>query len=198
MPLPGTNAALQFNNVSYLHSGNYSCALKDNINTSSPQVILDVQYPPRNTSVSASPYGEILEGSSVTLTCSSNANPPVQTYTWFKNNRSVTSERGSGQSYSITNITSEDSGQYHCKVLNTHGAENSTVVTLNVAAKAKYYGPPVIIVVGTVLAALALILIIIIFAVRRKAGAHREEGCRGVGPKAAMDNIYASTAEFDL
>uniref|UniRef100_A0AAR2JWW6 Ig-like domain-containing protein n=1 Tax=Pygocentrus nattereri TaxID=42514 RepID=A0AAR2JWW6_PYGNA len=35
-------------------------------------------------SVSISPTGEIVEGSSVTLTCSSDANPPVQNYTWFK------------------------------------------------------------------------------------------------------------------
>ncbi|KAG7271891.1 hypothetical protein CRUP_038143 [Coryphaenoides rupestris] len=38
---------------------------------------------PKDTSVSSSPSGEIEEGSSVTLSCSSDANPAAQ-YTWFK------------------------------------------------------------------------------------------------------------------
>ncbi|XP_041081612.1 B-cell receptor CD22-like [Polyodon spathula] len=42
---------------------------------------------PRNISVSVSPPGEIVPGSPVTLTCSSNANPPVSSYSWFKTSR---------------------------------------------------------------------------------------------------------------
>ncbi|KAJ8001574.1 hypothetical protein DPEC_G00170890 [Dallia pectoralis] len=53
----------------------------------SSTVFINVQYGPRNTSVSVSPSGEIVEGSSVTLTCSSDANPPVYNYTWYKKNR---------------------------------------------------------------------------------------------------------------
>uniref|UniRef100_A0A8C9W747 Ig-like domain-containing protein n=1 Tax=Scleropages formosus TaxID=113540 RepID=A0A8C9W747_SCLFO len=70
---------------------------------------------PKNTLVSISPSGDILEGSSVTLTCNSKANPPVDTYSWFKNGAEI-SQRGSMQDYDITNITSEDnSGEYHCE-----------------------------------------------------------------------------------
>ncbi|KAG9335399.1 hypothetical protein JZ751_004720, partial [Albula glossodonta] len=96
-------------------SGSYSCAVQDGHNhLLSTAVTLSVNYPPTDTSVSVSPSGEIEEGSSVTLTCSSDANPPVHRYTWFKKTGAVTSERGTGESHTITNISSEDSGQYYC------------------------------------------------------------------------------------
>uniref|UniRef100_A0A4W5RXR2 Ig-like domain-containing protein n=1 Tax=Hucho hucho TaxID=62062 RepID=A0A4W5RXR2_9TELE len=88
---------------------------------------------PKNTSVSFSPSGEIVEGSSVTLTCSSDANPPVDKYTWYKKN--VTSPKASGQSYSITNISSEDSGEYYCEALNEVGEQNSTSQLIIIAGK---------------------------------------------------------------
>uniref|UniRef100_A0AAY5EP51 Ig-like domain-containing protein n=1 Tax=Electrophorus electricus TaxID=8005 RepID=A0AAY5EP51_ELEEL len=79
--------------------------------------------PPKNVSIS--PSGEIVEGSSVTLTCSSDANPPVQNYTWFI--EGGTSPVGSGQTYRIVNITAEHTGLYYCVAQNEHGALNGTV-----------------------------------------------------------------------
>ena len=67
-------------------------------------------------------------GNTVTLTCSSDANPPVEIYTWFKVGEST--PVGSGQQYSITNIRSEDGGQYYCEARNEHGAEDSTAVSI--------------------------------------------------------------------
>uniref|UniRef100_A0A8K9VAX5 Ig-like domain-containing protein n=1 Tax=Oncorhynchus mykiss TaxID=8022 RepID=A0A8K9VAX5_ONCMY len=88
---------------------------------------------PKNISVSVSPSGEIVEGSSVTLTCSSDANPPVDKYTWYKKN--VTSPKASGQSYSITNISSEDRGEYYCEAQNGRGSKNSIAQMIIVAGK---------------------------------------------------------------
>nr|XP_015224230.1 PREDICTED: uncharacterized protein LOC107080081 [Lepisosteus oculatus] len=68
---------------------------------------------PKNTSVSISPSGAIAEGSSVTLTCSSSANPPVKNYSWFKING--TGPLYKGPNYTIINISSADSGQYYCE-----------------------------------------------------------------------------------
>ncbi|XP_029594759.1 B-cell receptor CD22-like [Salmo trutta] len=74
-----------------------------------------------------------MEGSSVTLTCSSDANPPVDNYTWYKKN--VASPKASGQSYSITNISSEDRGEYYCETQNGRGSMNSTALMIIVAGK---------------------------------------------------------------
>ncbi|KAI5606948.1 B-cell receptor CD22-like, partial [Silurus asotus] len=82
--------------------------------------------PPKNVSISLS--GEIVEGSSVTLTCSSDANPPVETHTWFKGRISV----GKGKTFTISKISSEDSGEYKCMCSNKVGHQNSTSETLNV------------------------------------------------------------------
>ncbi|KAI5611094.1 B-cell receptor CD22-like, partial [Silurus asotus] len=82
--------------------------------------------PPKNVLISLS--GEIVEGSSVTLTCSSDANPPVETYTWFTGTTSV----GKGKNFTISKISSKDSGDYKCMCSNKVGHQNSTSVTLNV------------------------------------------------------------------
>ncbi|XP_052356488.1 sialoadhesin-like [Oncorhynchus keta] len=119
--------------VSSEDAGNYSCAVEGLERILSPEETLTVRYGPKNTSVSVSPSGEIVEGSSVTLTCSSDANPPVDKYTWYKKN--VTSPKASGQSYNITNISSEDRGEYYCEAQNGRGSMNSSALMIIVAGK---------------------------------------------------------------
>ncbi|XP_064815263.1 sialoadhesin-like [Oncorhynchus masou masou] len=119
--------------VSSEDTGRYSCSVEGHEDLPSAEETLIVTYGPRNTSVSVSPSGEIVEGSSVTLTCSSDANPPVDKYTWYKKN--VTSPKASGQSYSITNIISEDRGEYYCEAQNGRGSNNSTALMIIVAGK---------------------------------------------------------------
>ena len=71
---------------------------------------------PKTPSVTVSPSGEIEEGSSVTLSCSSDANPAAN-YTWFKEHED--SVRESGKHYTITNITSEHGGNYYWIIILT-------------------------------------------------------------------------------
>ena len=93
-------------------------------------VLLGFLDPPKNVSVSISPSGEIVEGSSVTLTCSSDANPPVE-YNWFKG----TSLVAKGETYTMNKISSVDSGEYKCRSSNEHGEKLSEALTLNVLCK---------------------------------------------------------------
>ncbi|KAJ8362494.1 hypothetical protein AAFF_G00372000 [Aldrovandia affinis] len=112
-------------------SGEYSCkALNEVGSGSSHSKHLNVQYAPKSTTVSVSPSGEIVEGGSVTLTCSSNANPPVQRYTWFKKNDTGVWQTGSGQSLNTYNFRSWNSGQYYCEAENKHGVHNSTALSI--------------------------------------------------------------------
>ncbi|KAA0721817.1 hypothetical protein E1301_Tti021707 [Triplophysa tibetana] len=87
-------------------------------------------YAPRDVSVSISSSGVIVEGDSVNLTCSSESNPPVHIYSWFKENQ--TPSVGSGQTFSITNMNSSLSGWFYCVAENKHGSQRSAAVSLTV------------------------------------------------------------------
>ncbi|XP_048051797.1 sialoadhesin-like isoform X2 [Megalobrama amblycephala] len=119
---------LHLQSVSSSDEGNYQCEIRgNNDHLISPAVHLDVEYPPKSVSVSISPSGEIVSGDSVTLNCSSDSNPPAE-ISWFKEGKSV----GSGRIFSISNISSDHSGEYKCRSRNKHGEENSDTVMLNV------------------------------------------------------------------
>uniref|UniRef100_A0AAR2L799 Ig-like domain-containing protein n=1 Tax=Pygocentrus nattereri TaxID=42514 RepID=A0AAR2L799_PYGNA len=121
------NNQLHLQMISSEDAGSYSCVVGGSQHLHSTAHSLRVRYPPKNISVSINPSGEIVEGSSVTLTCSSDANPPVKNYTWFKEGE--TSPVGSGQNYSIISITADHTGLYYCVAQNDHGAERSAGVS---------------------------------------------------------------------
>ncbi|KAJ8333007.1 hypothetical protein SKAU_G00419030 [Synaphobranchus kaupii] len=125
--------------ASHLHHGQkitcralYKLQQGDIQKTSNTSLTLRVLYPPKNTSVSISPSGSVLEGSSVTLTCSSNANPPVQHYTWYKVNGTEINTVGTGQDLTFSVPEYSGSEQYYCEAQNKHGKENSTTVQLDI------------------------------------------------------------------
>ncbi|XP_026856989.1 myelin-associated glycoprotein isoform X2 [Electrophorus electricus] len=113
------------------------------------------------TSVTVISTGEIAEGSSLTLTCTSYSTSPVMNYTWFKTNGAITSLRGSGQNFSIERLSSKDSGLYTCMAQNSWGCQNATIqITIQKGSPVTFIG----IVCGL---ALALTVITIIAAYRR-------------------------------
>uniref|UniRef100_A0A3Q2VZQ4 Ig-like domain-containing protein n=1 Tax=Haplochromis burtoni TaxID=8153 RepID=A0A3Q2VZQ4_HAPBU len=71
-----------------------------------------------------------VEGSSVTLTCSSDANPAAN-YIWYKEDDE--SPKASGQNFTITDIQPEHSGSYYCVAQNSRGHQNS-ILQLDVVA----------------------------------------------------------------
>ncbi|XP_042171291.1 B-cell receptor CD22-like isoform X2 [Oncorhynchus tshawytscha] len=123
-----------FNQIQSSDTGEYYCVSQNEMGTDMSRTInMDVKYGPKNTSVSVSPSGEIVEGSSVTLTCSSDANPPVDKYTWYFQNETFLN--GCGQMYNISNFRSEDSGHYHCEAWNRRGSRNSTALMIILPGK---------------------------------------------------------------
>ncbi|XP_073698591.1 B-cell receptor CD22-like [Garra rufa] len=121
-----TNNQLLLQSVRREDAGRYSCALHGHTYIS-PAVHLNVTYPPVSPVISISPCCEIVEGDSVTLSCSSDSNPPAE-ISWFKGETFV----GSGRIYSISKISSDHSEEYKCKSINEHGEKYSDIVTLNV------------------------------------------------------------------
>ncbi|XP_064872763.1 B-cell receptor CD22-like isoform X2 [Oncorhynchus nerka] len=154
-----------FSQIQSSDTGEYYCESQNEMGTDWSRTInMDVKYGPKNTSVSVSPSGEIVEGSSVTLTCSSDANPPVDKYTWYKKN--VTSPKASGQSYTIHNVSSEDREGYYCEALNIIGRET---IPVHINVTSVFSWVPVM-GVGAVLTAGALLLTIYCYMKRRSTG----------------------------
>ncbi|XP_044047448.1 B-cell receptor CD22-like [Siniperca chuatsi] len=120
---------LVFRSIQSSDSGEYYCTAENKLGRGTFEYIINVKYAPKTSSVSVSPSAEIVEGSSVTLTCSSDANPAA-TYTWYKENQTL--PYGPGSIYNFTSISSEDRGKYYCKSENQYGQINSTSPFLDV------------------------------------------------------------------
>ncbi|XP_062395644.1 B-cell receptor CD22-like isoform X2 [Sardina pilchardus] len=178
-------------NVNTGQEGDYSCTLKGFEEHSSPLVNLAIMFAPKNTSISVNPSHLVFEGDSVNFTCSSDANPPVENYTWFKVNEST--PVGSGQQYSITNIRPEDGGQYYCEARNDIGAGNSLPVLITVLPENQTYVAFVI--VGVIVAAIVGISCTLIHMIR---GQTKEEFQISAGRRAAgSPSVEAAGAPED-
>uniref|UniRef100_A0A8C5CGT2 Ig-like domain-containing protein n=1 Tax=Gadus morhua TaxID=8049 RepID=A0A8C5CGT2_GADMO len=84
---------------------------------------------PKTPSVTVRPSGEIEEGSSVTLSCSSDANPAAE-YTWFKNNQPLPWEPS--QPHTFPSLRPEDRGTYRCHAENKYGLLSSNSIFMDV------------------------------------------------------------------
>ncbi|KAG9271777.1 sialoadhesin-like isoform X1 [Astyanax mexicanus] len=133
----GTGQNYSITSISSQHSGLYYCTALNQLGQhSSAPARLDVFYSPKDTRADVLPSGETVEGDSVTLTCSSDADPPVLTFNWFKQRPAADESLGTGQNYSITNISSQHSGLYYCTALNQLGQHSSAPARLDV-----FYSP---------------------------------------------------------
>ncbi|KAM8773645.1 sialoadhesin-like isoform 2-T5 [Acanthopagrus schlegelii] len=128
--IQGPEGVYNFSSISSEDRGNYSCKSENQYGEiSSTFLFLDIQYSPKTSSVSVSPSAEIVEGRSVTLTCSSDANPAAN-YTWYKENQTLI--QGQEGIYHFSSISSEDRGNYYCKSDNLHGEINSSFLFIDV------------------------------------------------------------------
>ncbi|XP_077950845.1 myelin-associated glycoprotein-like isoform X3 [Gasterosteus aculeatus] len=102
-------------------------------NSSTAQI--DVQFPPKGTTVIVQPDGPILEGVSVSLLCKSRANPPVTNYTWYKDD----DEEEPGSSLKLGAVDPSHSGHYRCKARNDLGEDQSAAIQLDIQCFAVLY-----------------------------------------------------------
>ncbi|XP_016134837.1 sialic acid-binding Ig-like lectin 11 [Sinocyclocheilus grahami] len=122
-----TGSNLTINNTDPTHSGRYYCTAENTHGTQNSSVLLDVQYAPKNTSLSAFPSSSVMEGNPVTLICSSDANPAVN-YTWYRDAERPLNPVQTGSNLTINNTDPTHSGRYYCTAENTHGTQNSSVL----------------------------------------------------------------------
>ncbi|XP_028985537.1 sialoadhesin [Betta splendens] len=128
--------------VTSMDSGGYFCQIQTGDEVRNSAVLtINVQYPPKDTAISLSPPGEFQPRLPVTLACSSDANPPVHTYTWYQGQAclpyadkssyrarmSSATMTGSNLTLSRTNISVMEYGQHCCVARNKHGSQTYSV-----------------------------------------------------------------------
>ncbi|XP_065124656.1 B-cell receptor CD22-like [Paramisgurnus dabryanus] len=123
-----TGYNLTFNVINRTHTGRYYCQTKNKHGTRNTSVSLDIQYAPKNTSVSVFPSNSVLEGSSVTLICSSDGNPAVFNYTWYRENGGQLEELQTGFNLTFNVTDRTHTGRYYCQAKNQHGTHNISVL----------------------------------------------------------------------
>ncbi|KAL6481955.1 hypothetical protein MHYP_G00100350 [Metynnis hypsauchen] len=204
--LSSSTDQLHLQPVSREDAGRYHCAVLGQ-NLRSPEVTLNVRYGPKNVLASISPSGEIVEGSSVTLTCSCDANPPVENYTWFKEGGS--SPVGSGHRYSFI-FDSKSIGWYYCLALNEHGSAKSAAMLVNSKAECS---TSLYVVVGVGLCGIAAFNVVFVLMcwIKKKKRTMKENDHQNVDPNAeddtytaldpvsrSSDDVYNTLANVDL
>ncbi|KAM8735990.1 B-cell receptor CD22-like isoform 1-T2 [Acanthopagrus schlegelii] len=97
-------------------AGQYHCAILGQESVRSASVALNVHYAPEKVTLSMNPSGDIVKGSSITFSCSSDASPPVtqRGYSLYKDGHFVRS----GQSHTISDVQPSHSGMYYCQAWN--------------------------------------------------------------------------------
>ncbi|XP_026215362.1 B-cell receptor CD22-like [Anabas testudineus] len=187
-----------FRSITSSDSGQYYCEAGNKLGKNrSESVSIDVKYPPNLPSVSVSP-SEIVEGSSVTLTCSSDANPAAD-YTWYKENEE--SPKASGQIFTITDIRAEHSGNYYCEAQNSVGRHNNTLhLTVDPAISEEWKSITVATVPAGLLAIILIsVLVWIIIKSSSKQRSEPEEGAHDGGqiqPAEQQDDLSYATVYF--
>ncbi|KAI9514818.1 hypothetical protein NQZ68_031008 [Dissostichus eleginoides] len=149
---------LYLSNMSSENTGNYICSLKTHTGATSGAIYIDVEYGPKNTSVSVSPSMEVDAGTNVSLICSSHANPPVENYTWFRVDANFSKDVGHQPVF-----FPDDGGKYLCCATNKHGSQKSSVVVLKI--KAYWTTLPRDVLIITAIA--VLLIVIALIAIRR-------------------------------
>ncbi|CAL8321486.1 unnamed protein product [Boreogadus saida] len=166
--------------------GTYRCHAENQYGQlGSNSIFLDVTYDPNTPLVTVSPSGEIEEGSSVTLSCSRDANPAAN-YTWFREHED--SVKASGQNYTITNITSEHGGNYYCQAHNAIGFHNSTFLLIKVCIQSLKSTDVALttspswtttVAVRGIVVLLATVLLLVFLCMRRKRASRKASGQGG-------------------
>ncbi|GAA6224414.1 B-cell receptor CD22-like isoform X1 [Lates japonicus] len=165
-------------------SGNYYCQMQTGDKVQNSKILaIDVEYPPRYATVSISPAGELQEVLPVTLTCSSEANPPVHMYSWYKGaaclpttdksfhqpRQTLATLTGRGSTLSSANISAEEYGKHCCVARNRHGSHVYSVTLRDSrAANTSNSSGSRAVLIGVTIAVLVVIIAIVAFLMTRK------------------------------
>ncbi|XP_057698854.1 B-cell receptor CD22-like isoform X2 [Corythoichthys intestinalis] len=149
-----------FNSIRPEDSGSFYCKAYNKYgHVNSDPVFINVQYLPRLPTISARPSSNVKMGSSVSLNCSSDANPTAH-YVWYKNLEKL--DNSEGPMFNISNFQLHNEGEYHCEARNSRGSRRAALL---LQAQA---GSLTGVAVGCAMAGILLILLLVTILLLRK------------------------------
>ncbi|KAK5883301.1 hypothetical protein CesoFtcFv8_019644 [Champsocephalus esox] len=125
------SAAAHHNNQSFSCSVTYPLPAGGSSRSSATSQRLSVLYGPKDTVATVSNSAPVFEGQSVTLTCFSEANPPVSLYTWYRGDRGKLTKIGKGEKL-VLQASQTDSALYLCEAQSPMASQRSRPVSLEV------------------------------------------------------------------
>ncbi|XP_066428960.1 sialoadhesin [Eleutherodactylus coqui] len=120
---------LEIGDITTKNQGEYKCQAQNSLGT----VEKSIKFTPQSARLKVAPSEEIYEGQSVTLTCEVPRMDNI-TYTWYKNNKWL--HEGPEKIYVLNNVSSSETGSYHCLANHWRGNRSSPLVGISVL-----YGP---------------------------------------------------------
>ncbi|XP_075047820.1 B-cell receptor CD22-like isoform X2 [Mixophyes fleayi] len=131
--------------------------------TSTRKDTLHIKYGPKNTTISIVENTKTKEGDNVTLRCTSQANPPVTHYIWYKIGKPKTLLPEHEDKITVRNVTSE---KYICSASNGIGTADSQMFEFtNQSGNGNDYLP---VIIGSAAGLGFITLVILIFCIFRR------------------------------
>ncbi|XP_072423587.1 B-cell receptor CD22-like [Chiloscyllium punctatum] len=124
----GTGNILTIRSITPTESGDYYCEAENVIGKqASKSFRIEMLYSPRNMQVSVSPSDSAIhEGDNITLSCTSDSNPPTSWYKWeLRQGEEAESLESSERDLTLYRVTHKQEGVYSCEAGNTVGANSS-------------------------------------------------------------------------
>ncbi|XP_059497258.1 hemicentin-1-like [Stegostoma tigrinum] len=146
---------------------NYICSARNSVGVKdSDPVRLNIQYAPRNMKVLITPLNSTInEGDNITLSCTSDSNPPPSWYKWTRRKGEETEAlESSERDLTLYRVTRKQEGVYSCQAGNTVGANRSEECRIEIRKSS--FG----LIIGICMAPLAFIItmVLVIVCYRRK------------------------------
>ncbi|XP_071607036.1 vascular cell adhesion protein 1 [Heliangelus exortis] len=155
--------------VTFLNGGVYECVAENKFGKSTKEITLNVEYGPKNTTISAIPATVVKEGETVMMKCTSSGNP-VPVISWKKMKATGESVKiFQGATLTIQNIKSADLGLYECEAYNHFGKEEKAVKLVVQGRLEKPDEMIPLIIAFSGVAAIAVPVVVILIYVSRKA-----------------------------
>ncbi|GDY22711.1 hypothetical protein LBMAG56_40580 [Verrucomicrobiota bacterium] len=139
-----TNMTLTLPSVDTTNAGNYRVVITNRtgtINLTSPVATLTIVTSSIPPFITGPPLAQTnFVGATVILTVTNNGTPPFG-YQWLKNNTAIPGVNTS--TLVLTNITTDDAGDYRVQVGNDYGGVMSPIAHLTVRTRLAFLSPPV-------------------------------------------------------